>query len=150
MKRPDPAPEQFAEDNPCLCFHLRKAARVVTQLYDEQFRKTGYRVTQMTILMAVEKLSPVNVQQLAKAVVTDRTTLSRNLKPLLRDGMIQFCSCDDQRQRQVAITPRGKALIQQADPIWKKVQKTLHEKIGQQCIEDVISTLSEMERRIKD
>ena len=74
--------------NLCACFNLRKAMRTVTHLYDEALKPAGLRATQFTVLASTRNLGPVSVNQLAEKMVMDRTTLTRNLKPLERDGLI--------------------------------------------------------------
>ncbi len=71
----------------CACFHLRQASRVVTQLYDETLRPTGILGTQLPLLVALRLHGELTVHGLAKALVMDRTTLTRNLKPLQREGL---------------------------------------------------------------
>src|SRR5205085_8749197 len=66
----------------CACSNVRKAARAVTQLFDEALQPTGLRSTQFTLLVAVALLDEAPVTQMAEALVMDRTTLARNLKPL--------------------------------------------------------------------
>jgi len=81
----------FAQEEPsCVCFNVRKAARAVTQLYDERMRPFGLRVTQLAILGKTLLLEPVTVTQLAEVAVTDRTTLTRNLRLLEQQGLIRI------------------------------------------------------------
>ena len=87
-------------DEQCICFNLRKAARVITQIYDEAFQPTGCRATQMPLLVATRAMGPVTVNRLAEAVVMDRTTLTRNLKPLERQGLVKVQTGKDHRERE--------------------------------------------------
>ncbi|MEE8273100.1 MAG: MarR family transcriptional regulator, partial [Alphaproteobacteria bacterium] len=66
----------------CTCFNLRKAARAVTQLYDAALGPSGLRATQFSLIAALGVRGAPTISQLAKAMVMDRTTLTRNLKPL--------------------------------------------------------------------
>src|SRR6266568_2690129 len=80
-------PAQLAEiEATCACSNVRKAARAVTQLFDEMLQPTGLRSTQFTLLVAVALLGEAPVTQMARALVMDRTTLARNLKPCVRQG----------------------------------------------------------------
>ena len=96
----------------CACFNLRKATRVVTQLYDEALKPAGLRSTQFAVLAATRALGPVSVNQLAEWIVMDRTTLTRNLKPLERDGLIAVRAGDDLRVRQVSLTAKGRKTLE--------------------------------------
>jgi len=80
---------QLAEiEATCACSNVRKAARAVTQLFDELLQPTGLRSTQFTLLVAVALLGEAPVTQLSRALVMDRTTLARNLKPLESLGLL--------------------------------------------------------------
>ena len=92
-------------DNKCICFNLRKAARVITQIYDEAFRPTGFRSTQMPLLVATAALGPVTVNRLAEAVVMDRTTLTRNLKPLEKQGLLRVKTVELNSLRRSVLAP---------------------------------------------
>ena len=78
----------------CTCFNLRKAARAVTQAYDEALKLQGLRATQISILAMLSELGPVTMTNLADQLVMDRTTLTRNLKPLLSDNLVCFVIWD--------------------------------------------------------
>jgi DNA-binding MarR family transcriptional regulator len=73
----------------CACFNPRKVARAVTQLYDDALRPAGLRVTQFSLLVVVRMAGPVSVTRLAELTVLDRTTLTRNLELLERQGWIE-------------------------------------------------------------
>src|SRR5947209_7151029 len=78
-----PNAAQLAEiEATCACSNVRKAARAVTQLFDEVLQPSGLRSTQFTLLVAVALMDEAPVTELAGALVMDRTTFTRNLKPL--------------------------------------------------------------------
>ncbi len=111
-------------DNPlhCACFNLRKAARAVTQLYDDTLRPSGLRATQFSVLQQLATQGPFTMSALADILVTDRTTLTRNLKPLIDRGLVRTEVGDDRRQRTVAITGTGEKTLGQALPLWRQAQ----------------------------
>ena len=74
----------------CACFNFRKASRSVTQLFDQMLAPTGLRSTQLVILITGELLGPSSIARLARELVMDRSTLTRNLKPLLSMGLLQI------------------------------------------------------------
>ncbi len=106
----------------CACFNLRKAARAVTQLYDEVLAPTGLRGTQFPILAVLAAAGAATMTELADALVMDRTTLTRNLKPLLDRGLVERGEGEDRRQRPIAITPAGRDALGRALPLWEKAQ----------------------------
>jgi DNA-binding MarR family transcriptional regulator len=106
----------------CLGTKLRMATRAVTQHYDESMASVGLRGTQFTLLIALAQAPRVPLSKLADALVMDRTTLTRNLNPLLRDGLVEAHDAQDRRVRAYALTGRGRQLVERALPCWKKAQ----------------------------
>jgi DNA-binding MarR family transcriptional regulator len=128
----------------CACFNLRKTTRAITQLYDEALRPTGLRVTQFSLLIAITILESVTVTRLAEIGVMDRTTLTRNLRPLEKKGLIKVVSGDDQRTRIVTLTAHGKEVLSKALPLWEKAQARVIKRLGQERWNSLMTNLSEM------
>ena len=101
---------------------LRQAARALTQRYDAAFSVAGIRSTQFSVLVALAQAPSVPLSRLAEALVMDRTTLTRNLAPLLRRGLVEESAAEDKRVRSYALTARGKQLLTRALPDWKGAQ----------------------------
>ncbi len=114
----------------CTCLSLRKAARAVTQMYDEALRPSRLRATQLSLLFSVEHAGPRGITELAKMLVMDRTTLTRNLKPLLDQKLLEVIHGPDRRQRPIAITPKGRDALAGALPLWQEVQVRLADGLG--------------------
>jgi DNA-binding MarR family transcriptional regulator len=114
----------------CTCFGLRKAARAVTQMYDQALKPTGLRATQLSLLFAAERAGPRGVGELAELLVMDRTTLTRNLKPLLDQGLLESVEGVDRRLRLVAITAEGRATVTKALPYWREAQARITGSLG--------------------
>ena len=114
----------------CACFNLRKAARAVTQLYDEVLAPSGLRGTQFSVLAVIAAAGPATMTDLADTLVMDRTTLTRNLKPLLGRGLVERGEGEDRRQRPIAITPAGRDALGQALPPWEKAQARIAGGLG--------------------
>ena len=125
----DPKPDPMAVAN-CTCFNLRKAARSVTQLYDGALKPSGLRATQFMLLCAVENNGPATITELARVLVTDRTTLTRNLKPLIERELIESVDSADLRERPVAVTPKGRKALSRALPLWRDVQTRMTDILG--------------------
>jgi DNA-binding MarR family transcriptional regulator len=128
----------------CACFNLRKTTRAITQLYDEALRPMGLRVTQFSLLIATMMLGSVTVTRLAEIGVMDRTTLTRNLKPLEKKGLIKVVPGDDQRTRIVTLTAHGKEVLSKALPLWEKAQSRVIKRLGQERWNSLMTNLSEM------
>jgi DNA-binding MarR family transcriptional regulator len=109
----------------CPCFALRKASRAVTQLFDEALRPAGLHATQFTLLVALRLLDEVRVCDLADELVTDPTTLSRNLMVLRRRGLVTLTAAGDRRSRLVVLTDAGHAAVTRALPLWEATYRRL-------------------------
>ena len=128
----------------CACLNLRKASRAVTQLYDKALRASGLRATQLGLLMVARLQGPVTVKQVAEMTVTDRTTLTRNLKPLERQGLIRIEPGEDRRERMVTLTDRGQRALAHALPLWEKAQTRVFTLLGRKRLRRLLSDLSAM------
>jgi DNA-binding MarR family transcriptional regulator len=124
----EPAEAKIAQ---CVCGSVRKAARAVTKVYDDALRPAGIRITQLGILGVAVRIGPVTVTQLAEATMTDRTTLTRNLKVLEQKDFIRIEAGNDQREREITVTSQGREALSIAYPIWKEVQSKVIKSLGE-------------------
>jgi len=106
----------------CTCFNLRKAARAVTQRYDEFLRPANLRATQFSLLAVLAQSGTASIGQLADLAVMDRTTLKRNLELLERDGLVRIRPGADARVREVSLTPAARKRLAAAIPLWERAQ----------------------------
>lgn len=136
--------------NTCTCFNLRKASRAVTQLFDEKLKPSGLLATQFTILVAISVAGSGTMNDLAKGLVMDRTTLTRNLKPLERQGLIVIQAGQDQRVRVVSLTDEGRAALAKALPLWDEAQACVIEGLGQQGWKALLSGLSDTTSLVRE
>src|SRR5260221_14547491 len=95
----------------CACSNVRKAARAVTQLFDEVLQPPGLRSTQFPLLVAVASRGEAPVTQLSRELVMDGTTLARNLKPLETLGLLPIEPGTDRRRHQARRTERGRPAV---------------------------------------
>ena len=126
----------------CACFNLRRATRAVTQLYDTVLRPVGLRTTQFTLLNAVRLQAPVTIRQLAASVVMDRTTLTRDLRPLERQRLVSIETGEDRRERKVDLTAKGAQVITRALPLWQKAQTYVAQGLGQERLQRLLEDLA--------
>jgi DNA-binding MarR family transcriptional regulator len=115
----------------CACQKARIAARAVTRAYDEALRSTGLRSTQFTVLVAASVAGGIPLGQLAVILGLERTTLTRNLTALEKQGLIRIARVDG-RTRKVVISPVGADRLEKALPLWNRAQQTLRGKLGEQ------------------
>jgi DNA-binding MarR family transcriptional regulator len=145
-----PDKRSISECRECICFNLRKAARVVTQLYDVKMRPAGLRATQFALLAHTYAMGPVALTKLAGAMVTDRTTMARNLEPLQNSGLIEVEDGKDRRTRIVKITEAGREKLAEAYPIWKKTHDEIKEIMGHHRWSSMMSQVSLLVNQIQD
>ncbi len=127
----------------CVCFNIRKSARAITQLYEDALRPTGLRATQFTLLVATRVMGTATISGLAKVLVMDRTTLTRNLKPLEKQGFVRILpGKEDRREREVTLTITGQETLTEALPLWKTVQEAVIEALGQGRVTRLLKDLS--------
>jgi len=116
----------------CTCLRLRKAARRVTQIYDRMLAPADLTLTQFGLLAQLYAGEGLSIGDLAEALVTDPTTLTRNLKPLAERGLVRIVQDeDDRRRRMIDLTPAGKAQIPVAYPLWRKAQAHVAHLLGE-------------------
>ena len=114
----------------CTCAHLRQSTRVVTQAYDAALSPVGIRSTQFTVIAALTMMGGVPLTRLAEALVMDRTTLTRNLKPLIAKGLVRIQLEADQRVRRVHLTAKGRKIFDSARPLWEEAQARMVDRLG--------------------
>ena len=118
------------EESPlCLCDTLRMTARAVTQVYDDALRSVGLRVTQFSLLGQAASMGPVESWRLSEALGLDKTTFSRNLRPLERRKLIAIEAGEDRRTRLVRVTPAGEKLVKEASAYWRSVQASFKKRL---------------------
>jgi DNA-binding MarR family transcriptional regulator len=117
-------PIDFRDCRNCTCSALRRATRVVTHHYDQIMRGSGLRSTQFTMLATLMQTGPMAMTPMAALLGLERTTLTRNLKPLAREGLVELREERDGRVRKVAITAKGETVARDVFPLWKKAQKS--------------------------
>lgn len=102
---------------------LRKATRRITQLYDAALAPCGLTVSQRSVLVHIARATSATMSELAHAMVLDRSALTRNLGPLVREGYVVLRpDPHDRRSRQVSLTESGKSKLAQSNRLWRKAQ----------------------------
>lgn len=114
----------------CACHKVRMAARALTRSYDDALRSTGLRATQVSVLAAIAVDGSTSITALAEVIGMDRTTLTRNLRPLERARLIAIGQEGARRARRLSITPQGRARLKQAIPLWRAAQDELADQLG--------------------
>jgi DNA-binding MarR family transcriptional regulator len=127
----------------CICNNLRRAARLVTNYYDKLLEPAGLRVSQATVLVVLYLGGVQTINEMAEKLELDRTTLTRNLKPLAHQGLLTIVPGSDQRTRVVALTHEGEAALLKVLPLWEQTQSYMVEGIGEANASLLLGQLSE-------
>ncbi len=105
----------------CLCLHLQRAARAVARRFDAVLRPLGLTSGQFSLLMSLNRPEPASIGNVSTLLAMDRTTLTANLKPLERRGLVTVAAdYSDKRTRRLTLTPAGRALLCAAVPAWRQ------------------------------
>jgi DNA-binding MarR family transcriptional regulator len=126
----------------CACFNFRKASRSVTQLFDQILAPSGLRSTQLVILITAQLLGPSGIARLARELVMDRSTLTRNLKPLLTMGLLHLTKANGGKFKSVELTDAGRAALARAAPYWEHAQSHLVTRFGPEHWSRIMSDLA--------
>lgn len=132
----------------CANMNLRKAARLVGQFYDQRLQPSGLRATQFTLLVAIERMGPISISVLADKMGLDRTTLTRNVRLLEREKLVEIFEGEDARVRVLALTERGESLVAETIPYWEEAQVEFLNRIGRQRWERLLTELNSLSKNI--
>lgn len=131
----------------CLNLELRKSARIITQFYESRLAKVGLKSGQFSILRAVYFSEQTTNKELQRILILDQTTLSRGLKPLVRDKLLTItANPEDQRVKLISLSPKGRKTYDKALPLWQAAQNDIKAAIGKsetKKIESLSGKLSE-------
>jgi DNA-binding MarR family transcriptional regulator len=115
----------------CLCLHVQRAARALARRFDQAFRPLELTHGQFSLMNALNGSGRANVTRVSEILAMDRTTLTANLKPLERRGLVSLTADPtDRRSKRIALTARGRALLRRAIPIWRRAHAELDRELG--------------------
>ena len=123
-----PSAQSFSH---CVCLGVNKAARGTTRRYDAAFRPLGITSGQFGLLAALHRPRAIPLGKLAEGLGMDRTTLSRNIKPLEDGGLVvTVADAEDARVRALALPARGLEKLREAAPVWQELQREAKARIA--------------------
>ena len=121
----------------CTCFRIRSAARRVTAIYSQHLAPTGLKISQFSLLGFIAAEGPVSIGRLSELLATDRTTLTRNLKPLLDNGLVERADSGDRRRHELLATAAGRSLFKRALPLWAEAEQEVRQAMGETLTADL-------------
>jgi DNA-binding MarR family transcriptional regulator len=128
----------------CTCSKMRKASRAITRVYEAALQPAAISVSQFNLLCVLDTRGGLTLTALAEALDLDRTTLTRNLRPLDRDDLIAILGEQDQRKKIIELTDAGRLRLAAALPMWNAVQAKLMTSLGPDTWETLDSVLAEV------
>ncbi len=134
--------EQMAKD--CVWLRVRQASRALTTIYDAYLRPTGLLSSQLPILVAIALLQEkeAGIGEVARQLLMDRTTLTRNLRPLEKGGFVRVArSPTDARSRILLLTPAGVRALEAAFPLWEQAQQAATAGVGAKSMNELLLRL---------
>ena len=132
----------------CMAIHSRMAARAVSRAYDEVLRPLDLKITQFAVLVAAHGSNGKHtISELAEMMGLERTSLSRNLEPLERRGLVDIGPETRHRARHIGLTDAGLALLEQALPLWDSAQQKLKDNLGDDAWSSTLATLKQLSER---
>lgn len=126
----------------CTSLNLRKAARASSQFLAGYLAPLGLRTGQFGILSHISRAGATTMTRLAEALAADRTTLTRNIQLLQRDGLVEIAPGADRRVRQIVLTEQGRRMLANAIPLWEEAEAALQARLGLERWEALLSHAS--------
>jgi DNA-binding MarR family transcriptional regulator len=127
----------------CLCLVVQRAARALARRFDDAMRSLDLTHGQFSLLISLNRPEPPTIGEVAQFLAMDRTTLTANLKPLERRGLLKVTvDKQDRRSRRLTLTAGGHALLIDALPIWKKTHGAIDQSLIDQKPEHLRKVLA--------
>ena len=144
MSNPSFSFTHHVRDN-CLCLHIQRAARALARRFDAALRPIGLTQGQFSLLTSLNRAAAPTIGDVSALLALDRTTLTANLKPLQRRGLVKVTvDRNDRRSRRIALTPAGRKLLAAAAPIWKRAHAQAEEELKSASADTLRATLREL------
>lgn len=135
----------------CTALRLRKAARRITQIYDQELQPYGLTITQFGLLGHLKSFDGISIGALAEKLIMDPTTLTRNLRPLTRRGLVALdADPKDRRGRCLRLTPDGRAAYDHGKPGWARAQRHIEDVLGEAGSTALNTSVDHMLARLAD
>ncbi len=129
----------------CLCLHVQRAARALARRFDDALRPVGLTQGQFSLLMSLNRPEPPGIGEVSNLLALDRTTLTANLKPLQRRGLVKVkIDAADKRGRRLILTAAGRTVLIAAAPIWKRAHAQTERLLRSSSADNVRASLREL------
>lgn len=129
----------------CFCLKMRRANADVTGFYDHALEESGVTIQQYSLLLNISKAQNGTLRELADMAELDRSTLARNVKPLLSKKLVYDAKEDGARNSKLMLTAEGEQTLQLAAKLWKEAQQKVRQLLGETGIEELEKVLKAFE-----
>jgi DNA-binding MarR family transcriptional regulator len=136
------------ELGPCLCSQVRRLARKLSSLYDALLSPEDLTITQYSLLADIERAGQLSHLVLAEKVGMERTTLTRNLRPLARAKWVAAVTGKDRRQHLLQLTAAGRRKLIRSLPLWEEAQRQFLSQIGSESLQELRALLGSSESAV--
>jgi DNA-binding MarR family transcriptional regulator len=130
---------------PCVCSQVRRLARKLSSLYDTVLSTEDLTITQYSLLANIERAGQLSHTVLAEKVGMERTTLTRNLRPLTRAEWVAAATGQDRRQHLLQLTATGRRKLVRSLPLWEETQRQFLSQIGSESLQELRALLTSAE-----
>lgn len=129
----------------CFCLKLRRAAAGITCYYDHALEPSGITVSQFSLLLNISKAERGSLAELADMAELDRSTLARNIKPLIIKKLVLDTKADKARDSRFILTEAGRKTLAQAQQLWEAAQSSIAERLGSDGVTELEKVLEALE-----
>src|SRR5574344_2465563 len=129
----------------CHCTNMRQISRKITNIYDEFLKPCNLNVTQYSLLANLKRVQPIKMSDFSKVARLDRTTLVRNLKPLISSGLIELNDISKSNAKLLILSQKGTELTTLAQNYWEDAQNFIEENIGLQNLNQFYEIVEKIE-----
>lgn len=129
----------------CYCLKMRRATNDVTRFYDHILEPSGVTISQFSILLNVSRAEKGSIQELADMAELDRSTLARNIRPLINRSLIVDAKLPGARDSKLKLTDDGTKTLEHAKVLWEEAQQQVKSKLSQSGIEELEQLLKALE-----
>jgi DNA-binding MarR family transcriptional regulator len=133
---------------PCACSQVRRLGRKLSSLYDTRLSPEDLTITQYSLLADIERSGQLSHSVLAEKAGMDRTTLTRNLRPLTRAKWVAAVTGKDRRQRLLQLTVAGRRKLARSLPLWEVAQRQFLSQFGTESLQELIALLTSAESAV--
>lgn len=138
----------------CVCSPLRRLTRRITAIYDHHLAVDDITISQYSLLSWIARQGPIPNLRLATEMGMERSTLSRNLKPLMLAGWVEITDLPaserlDKRSFALVLTVAGKAKRAAAYPHWQAAQDEINSLLGDQTQKSLIGIIEDAYKKLQ-